>query len=140
MSHKIVTRFDRPPAESAESDFCPPVGQKSTRGRPPKDVSQAEVADKLGISNQTLSNHLAYVAAVERYPELHQAYIPMKEALTMAQTLDALPTSVRAEKRAALRERRPNILEALWPKAWRPVTGSPRVDRISPDRQKPTRP
>jgi hypothetical protein len=103
-------------APTAEQGFSATVAKKPQGGRPKgskmKDSQQA-VADAMGIPQRTLSDAEAYVAALERYPELQRPGVPMKDVLTMAKTLDAMDLDVRAQKREAVRNDQPNILAEL---------------------------
>ena len=74
-----------------------PVEVNVPRGRPVEPGSDERVAERLGISPNTIRNARAHVAAVEKYPELSN--VSQREALKTARVLDnIIPNETEAAK------------------------------------------
>jgi hypothetical protein len=76
-------------------EFSPTVGENSKGGRPSKADSQRAIADRVGLPQQTLSDALQHVSAVEEFPDLKDA------AMTVAiKTAKARRAAAKAETSA----------------------------------------
>jgi hypothetical protein len=85
-------------AKVAISEFSPNAGKNPKGGRPRKPDSEAKLAERIGVPQQTINVAKQHVAAVARYPELKT--IPtQKDALTVAKNLDRLSDVERVHAR-----------------------------------------
>ena len=88
---KTMSRGDR---VSGEEGFH--EARKNLGGRPPKDViSEAQIAEEIGVPLSTLRDAKAHVAAVEKYPVLEP--LPKIQAIQAAKQLNTLPEHEREE-------------------------------------------
>jgi hypothetical protein len=69
------------------------VPQKSKRGRPRKPITQAMIADQVGLSRRTLSRAQAHVKACEQYPELRMSTLAVDKQIALAKRLHVSQSS-----------------------------------------------
>jgi ParB-like chromosome segregation protein Spo0J len=78
--------------------------RKNLGGRPSKEgISEAKIAEAIGVPLNTLRDAKAHVQAVEQYPELEE--LPKKEAIQTAKYLNKVPEEHRKPVLDAIKER-----------------------------------
>jgi hypothetical protein len=90
--------------QESKSEFSFIVNENLQGGRPQKAASLEKIAEKIGISQPTISRARTHVEAIEKYPELRVIAPMQKDAITIARNLDAKPEAEREESRKKLQE------------------------------------
>ena len=70
--------------DHADWEFEGKLPKKSRRGRPPKPVTQAKIAELIGVSRRTMARAQAHVQAIEQYPELATSTLAVDKQIALA--------------------------------------------------------